>query len=181
METYISLLRGINVSGKNSIKMDPLKKMVEALGLKNVTTYIQSGNVIFRDAENRQKELEKIIKVQIKTDFGFDVTVIVMTRDKLRKIIEKNPFRDDFKKDAAYLHITFLASIPEKYDLESILTKKSEGEEIAILDEAVYLYCPNGYGKTRLTNTFLETKLKTVATTRKLKSSIELLRIAELT
>ncbi len=174
MAVFISLLRGINVSGQKIIKMTVLKNMYEELGFTNVKTYLQSGNVIFETSNKENAHLEKKISAMINTKFGFDVTVIVLTKDELNDIIEKNVFTNNSSKDPAFLHITFLASGPKDLDFESIISKRAVGEEIAIKENAVYLYCPHGYGKTKLTNNFLETKLNVKATTRNWKTVTEL-------
>lgn len=179
MTTYISILRGINVSGQKLIKMDALRKLYEDLGFHNITTYVQSGNVIFSGNNVNPNELAQIIAKQIETDFGFDVPVIVLTIDNLKQIIDSNPFLKDSDKDTTFLHITFLSSNPQKNNFTAIEEKKLSGEEISFADNAVYLYCPNGYGKTKLSNSFLETKLKVGATTRNWKTTNELLKIAQ--
>ena len=158
--------------------MDALRKMYENLGFQNVKTYIQSGNVIFKSKDLKIAGLEQAISRQIKKDFGFDVPVIVLTIGKLKKIIEKSPFSKDLHKDASFLHVTFLASTPKSFEREIIENKKSNKEEISFSDDAVYLYCPDGYGVSKLSNSFLESKLKVGATTRNWKSTNELLKIA---
>lgn len=179
MTTYISILRGINVSGQKLIKMDVLRKSYESLGFQNVITYLQSGNVIFTGKEVDTNKLAQIISGQIEKDFGFQVPVIVLSVDKLQQIIDQNPFAKESDKDPTFLHVTFLSSIPDKYDLDTIEEKKFIGEDISVINNAVYLYCPYGYGRTKLNNNFLETKLKVTATTRNWKTTCELLRIAE--
>ena len=151
--TYISLLRGINVGGRNIIKMNFLRKMYEELGLIDVKSYVQSGNLIF--------------------------SVFILKVDELKSIIENNPFIKDFDKNILFMHIIFLSSKPECYDFKEITNKKQIEEEIHITDYAIYLYCPNGYAQTKLTNNFLEEKLKVNTTTRNWKTSNELLRLAE--
>jgi len=179
MTTYISILRGINVSGHRPIKMDALRKLYENLGFTNIATYVQSGNVVFTTKDGSTAELEHKIAQQIEKDFGYEVPVIVLPADKLKQIVENNPFLDDNSKDKTYLHVTFLSSAPGKYDLKAIEAKKQDGEEIHIADNAVYLYCPKGYGKSKLSNSFLEAKLKVTATTRNWKTTNELLRISQ--
>ncbi|MDI9355683.1 MAG: DUF1697 domain-containing protein [Chitinophagaceae bacterium] len=180
MITYISILRGINVSGQKLIKMDYLKKMYENLHFENIQTYIQSGNVIFLSKEKDYKKIEKTISSQIKIDFGFEVPVIVLNVETLETIIENNPFTKDKLKDISFLHVTFLADRPALLDQESITEKKQENEEIKCTPQAIYLYCPNGYGKTKLNNHYLETKLKVIATTRNWKTTNELLKLAKI-
>jgi len=178
MRTYISILRGINVSGQKLIKMDDLRKLYENLGFRNVTTYVQSGNVVFKADDYEQSDFEQRISQQIQKDFGFEVPVIVLTIDKLKQIIDNNPFLDDPNKEHSHLHVTFLSSKPEHYDNETIESKKQNGEEISFSENVIYIYCPNGYGRTKLTNNFLESKLKVMATTRNWKTINELFKIA---
>ncbi|HEY6976364.1 MAG TPA: DUF1697 domain-containing protein [Chitinophagaceae bacterium] len=182
MTTYISILRGINVSGQKLIKMDALRKSYEKLGFHNVSTYVQSGNVIFMGKDGFElNKLGQKISRQIEKDFGFDVPVIVLSIDKLKQIIDNNPFLKDPGKEQTFLHVTFLSSKPDKYDYKTIEEKKQNGEEVFFADNAVYLYCPNGYGNTKLSNSFLETKLKVGATTRNWKTTNELLKMAQTT
>jgi uncharacterized protein (DUF1697 family) len=178
MNTYISILRGINVSGQKLIKMDALKKVYENLGFRNVTTYVQSGNVIFSTIVTEPEKLEKMIYSRIEKDFGFEVPVIVLTAEKLKQVVDNNPFVIDPAKDPVFLHVTFLSSKPGKFDSNAIEEKKQDGEEISFADDVVYLYCPNGYGRTKLNNNFLESKLKVTATTRNWKTANELLKMA---
>lgn len=179
MTTYISILRGINVSGKKLIKMDALRRSYERLGFQHVKTYVQSGNVIFTIKDMVIADLEKKISQQIEKDFGYTIPIIVLTMDKLKQVIDDNPFLKEPHKDPAFLHVTFLSSKPADYDKKTIADKKRNEEEIIFSDGAVYLYCPDGYGQTKLTNNFLEAKLKVAATTRNWKSTNELLKIAE--
>ena len=178
LKTYIGILRGINVGGK-ILKMADLKKMFQKLGFKNVNTYIQSGNVFFQYRHEETRVLEQTIQNRIKTDFGTDVPVIVLTPDKLERIIEVNPFKANPVKEKTYLHVTFLQTKPVNYDKESVLDKKAGKEEIAFTDEAVYLYCPHGYGSSKLNNNLFENKLKVTATTRNWKTTLKLLELAQ--
>jgi len=178
MTTYISILRGINVSGQKIIKMSDLKEMYRNLNFENIKTYVQSGNVIFSSKNKNPKELEKIISTKINSEFGFEVPVMVLNSETLKTIIENNPFSKDSTKDNAFFHVTFLAEKPATIDKESILEKKHAHEEIAFTPNAIYLYCPNGYGKTKLNNNFLENKLKVKATTRNWKTTQQLLKLA---
>jgi uncharacterized protein (DUF1697 family) len=179
MTTYLSLLRGINVSGQKTVKMDALKEMYEDLHFVNVRTYIQSGNVIFEGKKSNRKDLEMLISNQLQKHFGFEVPVIILESGELKDITARNPYRDDMTKDISYMHVTFLSSKPAPVTLATINKVASPGEELTITDKAVYLYCPNGYGKTKLTTTFLEKTLKVGATTRNWKTALELLNIAE--
>lgn len=193
MTRYISILRGINVSGHKLIKMDALRRSYESLGFHNVVTYLQSGNIIFStedtspgetiakntaQGEASPEELTRVISRQIEKDFGFHVPVIVLSSNQLKKIIEDNAFAKDSTKDHAFLHVTFLSSTPENTSAGALEETAQGDEEISLVGNAVYLYCPHGYGRTKLTNNFLETKLKVIATTRNWKTTNELSRLA---
>lgn len=179
MKTYISILRGINVSGQKLLKMDALKKMYESLDFKNITSYVQSGNVIFKTNSTPTKELAELITTQLKTDFGFDIPVLVLEVKTLERIIALNPFTKASIENISALHVTFLADPPISLNQELIKAKQQPNEEIEFTTEAIYLYCPDGYGKTKLTTNFLEAKCKVNATTRNWKTTKELLRLAQ--
>jgi uncharacterized protein (DUF1697 family) len=177
--TYIALLRGINVSGKNIIKMNDLKTMFLTLDTDNVRTYIQSGNVIFESKILTANELQPQISAQIQATFGFDVPVLVYDLAGYKKIIDANPYSNDADKDVAHLHINFLSVAISSRKVVHYQDKILFDEQATIIKNAVYLYCPNGYGKTKLHNKYWENKLKCTATTRNFKTAQELLKIAE--
>ncbi len=164
MPTYISMLRGINVAGHNMIKMEALSKMYGALGFKNVRTYIQSGNVIFEAPSTDDEKLADKIEKKIESMFGFHVQVAIRTKEEIGSIIKKNPLAKG--KDIGWLHVTFLSDVPKDPPLAAIMKVKDKAEEIALVGKEVYLFCPNGYGRSNLNNNFLEKKLGVSATTR---------------
>lgn len=176
MTTYISILRGINVSGHRIIKMDRLKKMYETLNFKNVKTYLQSGNVIFTASESNLNKLTNVLTAQIEKEFGFTVPVIVLTVKTLQVIIANMPF--SVSKNPAHIHISFLAEKPAQINPQVFIEKKLTDEEMVFTNNAIYLYCPSGYGQTKLSNNFIENKLKVTATTRNWKTTQALLNLA---
>ncbi|HOY39199.1 MAG: DUF1697 domain-containing protein [Bacteroidales bacterium] len=178
MTTYISLLRGINVNGKNRITMDALRKSYGNLGFGSVRTYVQSGNVVFTANDAQAEELAQKITQQIKKDFGVDVPVIVLTIDQLQHIVDSNPFLEHGDTNENSLYITFLSSYPHNIDIPTIEAKKLRNEEVFFAGNAVYLYCHDGYGNTKLTTGFFETKLNLHATTRNWKTTNTLLQMA---
>lgn len=178
MTRYISLLRGVNVSGQKLIRMEHLRQMYEEQGFADVCTYLQSGNVVFKAGGCTADDAAQKIAAAIKKTFGFETKVIVMETEKFRQIIENNPFNNDPEKDISHVYISFLAGIPVMTEASALLSKKHDTEEIVVTESAVYLYCPNGYGKTKLNNNYLESRLKCVATTRNRKSCTEIYRMA---
>lgn len=179
MQTFIALLRGINVSGKNPIKMDALRLSLEQLGYANVRTYVQSGNVVFCSTEHREETLQNQIASAIQSDFGLAVPVLVIEAQRFKRLVEGNPLVADTRHTPAFLHITFTGPWPEAPDYPAIMAKAQTGEEAVLGKNAVYLYCPGGYGNTKLTNAFLESKLRTTATTRNLNTCNALVAMVE--
>jgi uncharacterized protein (DUF1697 family) len=175
MRTYISILRGINVGGHRSVKMDALRQLCCDMGFAQVQTYIQSGNVLFQAESMDPSALER----RIAAKFGFEVPVIVMELEELSEIVRSNPFLKDPSKDPSFMHVTFLSGRPDKAALDKIKGGKYEEDELASFDKAIYLYCPNKYSNSRLTNGFFESKLKVTATTRNWKTTTELLAMAQ--
>jgi uncharacterized protein (DUF1697 family) len=178
MTRYISILRGINVGGHKIIKMNNLRLSFEQLGFSNTQSYIQSGNLIFNYHETENKELEKIISNKILSTFDHEVPVLVLKLDELKIIIENNPFFNDASKNPAFLHLTFLADVPETKHVEYLLSLQYAPDEVIYHQKVIYLYCPKGYGNTKLSNNFIESKLKTTATTRNWKTVNELLTLS---
>lgn len=176
MKTYIALLRGINVSGKNIIKMDSLKEMFTKLNFEKVQTYIQSGNVVF--STNKTKEnLVKSISDEIKLKYELNVPVLVLEKNELDEIISELPFSEFEEKD---IYFTFLNEESKITDFSKILEKRSHSELIHISKNVIYLVCPDGYGNTKLSNSFLEKQLKVLCTTRNLKTSKKILELASI-
>jgi len=180
MQTYIAILRGINVSGKNTIKMEALKILCLNIGLQEVKMYIQSGNIVFKSKEKKIINLAELISQNISNTFNFNVPVIVIKKEELKAIIENNPYIKDIDKDPSFIHYTFLADIPKPENIQLLTTLPNTTDEFIIIEKAVYVYCPNGYGNTKLNNTFFEKKLQVAATTRNLKTTNQLLNMAML-
>jgi uncharacterized protein (DUF1697 family) len=178
MNTYIALLRGINITGYKIIRMEDLRKIFESMKFRDVKNYIQSGNMVFRDAAQEPGALVRKIEVKLKKELGYEVKVIIRSPDEFKKIISGNPFLSNKQKDTGRMHITFLSELPGKDLIGAIHEIKYPPDEFFIAGKEVYVHCPDGYGKTKLNNTFFEKKLKTVATSRNWRTVNELYRIA---
>ena len=183
MQKYIALLRGINVGGHKKIKMVDLTSMFEKLKFNAVTTYIQSGNVVFESEIADQHIIAETIKKGIKDTFDFDVPVLVLSTDVLLSIYHANPFFTQLENeelDEKKMLFTFLDSLPDRSRIHEISAASHEKEKIEIRDEVIYFYAGNGYGKTKLSNNFFEKKLNCSATTRNLKTVVKLLELSNL-
>ncbi len=166
MTAYVSLIRGINVGGNNSVRMDALKELHESLGLQSVATYIQSGNVVFTANDADPAQLARQIEEGFAQKFGFQANVMVRNADQFIDIIANNPFQNQPTKESNRLVVMFLATHAVSTALEDIQKTYSGPEELHIIGQEAYIYYPEGIGRSKLSNTFLEKKLKTAGTAR---------------
>jgi uncharacterized protein (DUF1697 family) len=178
METYISLLRGINVSGQKKTPMKELAAAYESLGFSNVRTYIQSGNVVFDHAQTVPEKLSRMIEEKIVEVFGFSASVIIRTKEELRSVFENNPFLKKSGIDRERLYVTFLSTAPPENIAKEIASIKDETDEFVVFGNDVYLYCPGGYGRIKLSNALFEKKTGVPATTRNWKTVAALMELA---
>jgi uncharacterized protein (DUF1697 family) len=166
MKTYIALLRGINVSGHKLIKMTELKEMFEKAGFSNVSTYIQSGNVVFSAKEKDVDSIQGVIKTNILKTFGFEVDILVLTAEKLKQIKENHSFLAGNENQLKAIYFTLLAEKPNEELINELGKLEQIDEFFNITDEVIYCFYPNGYGKAKWHNVFFEKKLKVNCTTR---------------
>lgn len=178
MQTLISMLRGINVSGQKTIRMAELKAIYESLGYTRVTTYVQSGNVVFDCPIQDISAITGSIEKAIASRFGFSVGVIVRDSDDFRRVIASNPFITHRNEDPQRLHVTFLSTLPSAVALNNLKEPIDTTDEYFLSGTEVYLFCPHGYGKTKLSNSFFEKKLNMLATTRSWKTVTALSNLA---
>ncbi len=171
-KTFVALLRGINVGGKNSLPMKDLIAMFTKAGCSGVSTYIQSGNVLFRAEAALAAKLPAVISSAIKKRFGFSPPTVLRSSEELRRVAAANPF---LKSEIDTLHVAFLADLPDKEAVKSLEPKPPD--EFAVICREIYLRCPNGYGKTKLTNAYFDARLKTVSTVRNWKTVLKLLEL----
>ena len=175
METYIALLRGINVSGQKKVPMAELRELLyKEKNLENLTTYIQTGNIIFQSSE-KSEILESIIHKGIKSHFGFDVPIIVKTRNELQMIFDACPFPKE-KKDNSYFIV--LNTIPKRDLLKEVEAISFENEEVIIKNDALYFHSSIGYGKSKFNMNIYERKLKVTGTSRNYKTMVKLLSLS---
>lgn len=178
MNTFIALLRGINVSGHNSIKMADLKQLLLNANLKNVVTYIQSGNVVFNSRETSEDFFETLISKKIKEAYGYDVKVLVISKEYLNIVFNNNQLLKDSLLDFKKSCVTFLEKEPTEEGKEKIYELASKDELLIFNDKIAYIYCPNGFGRTKLSNNNFEKKLKISATSRNWNTITKLVELS---
>jgi uncharacterized protein (DUF1697 family) len=164
MITHINLLRAVNVAG-NILKMEDLRKLLSELGFADVKTYLQSGNVLFR-AVGAPAQLAAMIETRLREATRLPVSVIVRTPAQLQRIIASNPFAEEAAEAPKTVHVTFLAGSVPKAAVAQIGKLRSGRDRWHAEGSEVYLWCPDGYGRTKLSNTALERALGVRATTR---------------
>lgn len=180
MNTYIALLRGINVGGHNKLKMEVLRSFCEELGWENVQTYIQSGNIIFHALESDTQKLEKLLSNKLKSHLNLVVPVIVLESAQLKEIFLHNPFLIERNLNPTMQHVTILQAETQPEQITSIDYKMFSPDEFIIRGRAIYLFLPNGFTHTKYTNTFFEKKFNTQATARNWKTIQKLVELSEL-
>ena len=157
--------------------MERLRESCSALGFRDIQTYLQSGNVVFVERRKPAPSLSRGISDAVLNDFGFEVTVVVRTSKEMRDLIQSNPFLKERDVDTSKLYVTFLSEAPSKKALKNV--RLSSGpDRFHIGRQEIYLYCPGGYGKTRLSNTAFEKTLLVRATTRNWKTVNALFEMA---
>lgn len=133
--------------------MPSLRALFAALGTEDVATYVRSGNVVFKSSDDRRKLVEAIER-RIHLDLGLTVTVLLRTEAQLAKVLAGNPFASG-GKDVTKLHVTFLAEKPHRASIRKLDPRRAEPDEFRLVGQEIYLHCPNGYGRSKLTNTVL--------------------------
>jgi uncharacterized protein (DUF1697 family) len=177
-ETYIALLRGVNVGGNNKLPMKSLSGLCEAQGCCAVRTYIQSGNVVFRASAKVAAGFPDKLKAQIKQECGFETTVILRTTAELRAAAENNPFLTP-DVDTKFLYVMFLASEPNLTDVVK-LNPVCEGEEaFSLRGSEIFLYLPNGAGRSKMASYAYDKILRTVGSTRNWQTVQKLLALCQ--
>jgi uncharacterized protein (DUF1697 family) len=170
------MLRGINVGGYNMIKMEALREVYASLGFENPRSYVQSGNVVFTARERDWAKIAKKIGDAIEARFGHRPDVILRTVEEMRGVIARNPFKED--RDPARLIVNFMANEPEKEAHERVRAIKGP-EELHLSGRELYLYYPDGMGRSKLTPAVIEKAVKVRGTGRNWNSVRKLLEMAE--
>jgi uncharacterized protein (DUF1697 family) len=175
--TYVALLRGINVGGKNKLPMKDLIALCTEAGCGDVRTHIQSGNVLFSAAPKLAGGLAADIARRIEAECGFGVPVVLRDAAELAAVPHDNPFAKGTDPD--HLHVAFLATAPSKAQIAALDPQRSPPDRFAVRGRDIYLALPNGVARSKLTNAYFDSKLATVSTLRNWRTVLKLIELAQ--
>jgi uncharacterized protein (DUF1697 family) len=175
---FVALLRGINVGGKNKLPMKDLVALFERAGCADVRHYIQSGNVVFNAATDLGKRVPGLLEAAIERRFRIRVPVVVRTSSEMHAVARDNPFLSA-GANPEWLHVLFLADKPGKTNCAALDPERSPPDTFALRGREVYLSCPNGVGRTKLTNSYFDSRLGTTSTGRNWRTVLKLVEMSE--
>jgi uncharacterized protein (DUF1697 family) len=170
---HVALLRGINVGGKNMLPMKELVGMFVAAGCGDVTSYIQSGNVVFSAEPKVAEGLASLIAARVEERFGLRVPVVLRTAAEMEAVVRGNPFLKAEASDVT-LHVCFLADLPDVDKVAALDVGRSAPDAFAVVGREIYMRLVKGVSGTKLTNAYFDSKLKTVSTMRNWRTVLKL-------
>src|SRR5450759_4758284 len=180
MQTYISFLRGVNMTGHNSIKMKDLSELYISLGLNDSETYIQNGNVISRcNAEMPVSSLSEKIEAAILERFNYTIPVMIRTVQDMKDLFISNPFLPEENFEPSKMAVIFLHEAPSDDQIQKVADINYPPDKFKIIGREIYIYCPNGFGRTKLYTNFFEKKISVAGTARNWETITTKLNIAE--
>ena len=178
MPRYIALLRGINVGGNKKVPMAQLRELMEGLGYTDVATLLQSGNAVFTSKEKSPAKVVKQLEAAIAKEFGFEVSVVLRTRDELAAAIQANPL-SGAEDDPSHFLVTFLSDVPEPKKLEAIDPKAYLPDEFRVVGREIYARFPNGIRDSKLATVLGGPRLGVTPTARNWNTVLKLLELAD--
>lgn len=177
MTVWIALIRGINVGGHNTVPMKGLRALLEGVGFGEVQTYIQSGNCIFTSAKSKNR-ISKTVQSAIKSEFGFDVSVHVISRSEMASTCADNPFVQQGRTDPKSIHYYFLMSHPARDGTAQLKSVALTSESFHLTETVFYLHAPEGIGRSKLAAS-IEKALKVATTARNHRTISKLLELSD--
>jgi uncharacterized protein (DUF1697 family) len=177
MATHAAFIRGINVGGKNMVRMAELARVFVTAGFTEVSTYIQSGNVAFAAPEGDSPSLAARIMAGLRAEAGLGVAVIVKSRAELERIIAADPFAKRPGLENGKRYVAFLSSVPGDEAVARLEAEERIEEEYYLIGEVIYTYYSRGYGKSYFSNNLIEKRLGLSATSRVWATLLEMARI----
>lgn len=180
MTTYFAFLRGVNMTGHNSIKMNDLKTLFISIGIKDAETYIQSGNVFFRDHGTiAPSSLSSRIEQAILERFNYTIPSMMRTEKELSELFSVNPYLEEPDFNPARMAVIFLHDVPSEDQLKKVADVDYPPDKFKIIGRDIFIYCPNGFGKTKLYTNFFEKKMGVLGTARNWKTISTILGLAD--
>ena len=177
MTTHLALLRGINVSGHNMMKMEALKTMLENIGFTNVRTYLQSGNVFVDTEEEIASKVGFMIKQEIFKVFGHEVPTIVITKEDLELCFKNSPYLKGKDIDTKKLYVAFVSTALKSENINDLKISQFKPDEASIDGNRIFIKYDIGAGKTRLEGKYIEKKLNVIVTMRNWNTVTNLLKM----
>jgi len=174
MSIHVALLRGINVGGRNMVAMSDLRNLLEALGFADARSLLQSGNLVFRSNRRTGSSLERLLEIETAKRLAVSIDYLVRSREEWDKIVARNPFPDEAKRDPSHLVVTFLKSVPQANDVKALQAAIRGPEIVRSEGKQLYVVYPNGIGRSKLTNTLIEKTLASRATGRNWNTVLKL-------
>ena len=173
MTRCVALLRGVNVGGNNKLPMALLRDALGKTSFYGVTTYIQSGNIVF-NTDLDIVQCEQIIVALLKAEFDLDVSVIVKKQEVIKDILKANPFKMRTIENSKFMSFGFLSESTAPEKVTAMEEFSNEEETFKIVDDLIYFYCGVGFGKTKMTNAWFEKKLGLISTMRNYNTTLKL-------
>jgi uncharacterized protein (DUF1697 family) len=180
MKTFVSFLRGVNMTGHNAIRMADLAELYRIIGLAKPETFIQSGNVVFEADRDTPADLMAVsIEKAISEKYGYDVPVMIRTSRELRDILAFNPYVSEENYDPLKMAVIFLRNSVNEEQVQKVAGLDYPPDKFFINGSEIYTFCPGGFGKTKIYTNFFERKMKVRGTARSLKTIQAVLELAE--
>jgi uncharacterized protein (DUF1697 family) len=178
MTVYVALLRAINLAGTNRVAMSDLQKLFAGLGYTNVRTLLQSGNVVFQAEATPPADLERLLETEAATQLNLRTDFLVRTADDLAAVVQRNPFPVEAQRDPGHLLVMFLKDAPGRAAVDALRAAIPGREQVQVQANHAYITYPDGIGRSRMTNTLIESKLRTRGTGRNWNTVLKLAALA---
>jgi uncharacterized protein (DUF1697 family) len=174
----IALLRAVNVGGR-SIAMADLKAMFDALGFANARTLLQSGNVVFESGRKTGPALESLLESETAKRLGVECDYLVRSAAQWSALVAANPFAAEARRDPGHLVVMPLKAAPGKQQVAALQAAIQGSETARAKGQALYIFYPDGQGRSKLTISMIEKKLGTRGTCRNWNTTLKLLALAQ--
>ena len=178
-QLYLALARGINVGGHKKVAMSDLRDLLTRLGFEDAQSVLQSGNLLFRTGKRPRPQLEHLLETETANRLGLEVDFFVRTPEEWKKIVARNPFREEAERDPGHLVVMFLKDAPDKKSVEALQAAIIGSEVFSADGKHAFIVYPDGIGTSRLTHALIEKKLGTRGTGRNWNTVLKLAALAK--